>query len=110
MSLSNENTTAGTRVASGIPCKGGTLMTLRVNTHSFPHPSGPTTMKGCLLLPCSQGENMSRPLCTSVVRTTGREPPLRSEIMGLSGTCGIKPTELNMKLGDFQISRSQLRF
>lgn len=58
------------------------------DTHSFPHPSGPTRMKGCLLLACNQGENMANPLWTSVVRTTGREPPFptRLEIGGLSGT------------------------
>ena len=46
-------------------------------SYSFPHPSGPTKMKGCLLLGCSHGVNMSRLLCISVVNTTGSEPELK---------------------------------
>lgn len=63
--------------------------------HSFPHPSGPTIMKGCLLLLCSHGWNMSRFRCTSGVRTRGTDesvpvpdPPVRSISERSSSTWG----------------------
>ena len=59
-----------------------------LSSSSFPQPSGPTTMNGCLLVLRSQGWNMARLRWTSGVRTTGREPCwlARSDMVRLSGT------------------------
>ena len=72
-----------------------TINSISGGAHSFPHPSGPTIMNGCLLLLCSHGWNMSRFRCTSGVRTRGTAesvpvpgPPVRSVSERLSGTWG----------------------
>ena len=70
-------------------------------SHSFPQPSGPTMIKGCLLLVWSQDWKESWFRCWSGVLITGRAPELaRSDKVRLSGSCtrgkAIKHTRAHM--------------
>ena len=55
--------------------------------YSFPQPSGPMIMKGCLLPVWSQDRKVSWFRCRSGVRTTGGGEPERSDKVRVSGSC-----------------------